>query len=57
MTTKPQEELLTLAKDMQRAYNKEWRRKHPEKVKQHNRDYWIKRAAASQAQRQNIEEE
>ena len=30
---------------VKRAYHKEWRLKNKEKVKQHNRTYWTKKAA------------
>lgn len=32
------------AKEMQRQYLREWRKKHPEKVKKYNREYWERRA-------------
>ncbi|MDL2287287.1 hypothetical protein LJB90_01825 [Eubacteriales bacterium OttesenSCG-928-G02] len=28
----------------QRAYKKEWRKNNPEKVKEHARKYWLKKA-------------
>lgn len=33
-----------LAHELQANYLREWRRKNPEKVKQYNRDYWIRKA-------------
>jgi len=32
-----------LARELQRDYLREWRRKNPEKVKQYNRDYWLRK--------------
>lgn len=33
------------AKAMRRAYIKAWRQNHPDRVKEHTRKYWEKRAA------------
>lgn len=38
-------ELSNLAKEAQRAYLREWRRKNPEKVRESNRRYWERKAA------------
>lgn len=32
------------AKEERLNYFREWRRNNPEKVKQHNKNYWLKRA-------------
>lgn len=32
------------AKEERLKYYREWRRKNPDKVKQHNKNYWLKRA-------------
>ncbi len=37
-------ELETARKDAQAAYHREWRRKNPDKVREINRRYWLKRA-------------
>ena len=33
------------AREAQRAYLREWRRKNPDKVKEQNRRYWERKAA------------
>jgi len=38
--------LETTAKEERLKYFREWRRKNPEKVKQHNKNYWEKKAKA-----------
>jgi len=45
------QELETARKKAQAAYHREWRRKNPEKVKEANRKYWAKKAAAMEAAR------
>ena len=37
-------ELSNQAKEAQRAYLREWRRKNPEKVRESNRRYWERKA-------------
>lgn len=32
------------ARELKREYEREWRRKNPEKVKQYNRNRWLKKA-------------
>ena len=32
------------AREARRQYLKEWRKRNPEKVKQHTRDYWERKA-------------
>lgn len=32
------------AREMQRRYLREWRKKNPDKVKKYNRDYWRRKA-------------
>ena len=34
------------ARELKNAYLREWRAKHPENVRQHNKNYWMKRAEA-----------
>lgn len=46
-------ELSKQAKDAQRAYLREWRRKNPEKVRENNRRYWERKAA--QLEQEQIE--
>ena len=31
-------------RELRRKYLREWRKRNPEKVRQYNRDYWIRRA-------------
>ncbi|MCD8050130.1 MAG: phosphatase [Clostridiales bacterium] len=38
------------AKAARRAYQREWARKHPDRVKEHQQRYWAKKAAQQQAQ-------
>lgn len=39
-----QSELEEKAKEVQRAYMREWRRKNKDKVKKHQQTYWQKKA-------------
>ena len=39
------EQLSDKAKAMKNAYNREWRRKNPEKVQKYFKKYWEKQAA------------
>lgn len=34
-----------IATEMRREYLQSWRKKNPEKVRQYNKDYWIRKAA------------
>lgn len=34
----------------QREYAREWRRRNPDKVREHNRRYWVRRAEKAQRQ-------
>ena len=34
----------------QREYAREWRRRNPDKVREHNRRYWVRRAEKMQQQ-------
>ena len=34
------------AKEARRQYGREWRKKNPEKVREYNDRYWLKKAAA-----------
>lgn len=38
--------LEALAKEERLRYFREWRKKNPDKVKQHNKNYWEKKAKA-----------
>ena len=40
------EQLSDKAKAMKNAYNREWRRNNPDKIKEYHRRYWEKQAAA-----------
>ena len=40
------------AKEARRAYYREYRAKHPEKVREQNRRYWARRAAREAAERE-----
>ena len=37
-------QLEELAKEKQREYQREWRKKNPDKVKEYNKSYWERRA-------------
>ena len=39
------------ALDAQNAYRREWRRKHPDKVRIYNKSYWEKKALQMETQR------
>ena len=41
---KQQKELLQKAREMRNAYYREWRKRNPEKVKQYQENYWLKKA-------------
>jgi len=49
MTAKDQE----AARKARNAYQREWRKKNPEKVKQINERYWLRRIQASEASKEN----
>jgi len=36
--------VIEVAKELQKAYNSEWRRKNPEKVKNSRKNYWLRQA-------------
>ena len=38
------------AKEARRKYHKEWAAKNPDKVRENNRRYWERKAAAQEAQ-------
>lgn len=44
------EELVKMANEARRAYYRAWRAKNKEKVRQHNLNYWAKKAAALAAE-------
>lgn len=48
-------ELSNKAKEAQRAYLREWRRKNPEKVRENNRRYWERKAEQMAAQEKETE--
>ncbi len=37
-------EMQELAREKQREYQREWRKRNPEKIKEYNQRYWIRRA-------------
>lgn len=37
-------EIQELAREKQREYQREWRKRNPEKIKEYNQRYWIRRA-------------
>lgn len=41
------------AKELQREYLREWRRKNPERVKQYRRTYWERKANAEAERRKD----
>lgn len=42
-----------LAIEIRRAYFREWRKKNPDKVRENNHRYWIKRAERLMKEREN----
>lgn len=40
-----------MAREAQRQYLRQWRKRNPEKVKKYNREYWIRRVQKEQAQK------
>ena len=42
------------AKEKQRQYYREWRKKNPDKIRENNRRYWEKKAAKARSD-QNVE--
>ena len=46
-----------LAREAQREYNKEWRRKNPDKVRAKNERYWRRRAARLAAEKEAAKRE
>lgn len=44
------------AKEMRRAYKREWNRRNPDKVKAAQERYWIRKAKAAQDQQQKSDE-
>ena len=48
-------EISEKAKEAQRAYLREWRRKNPEKVRENNRRYWERKAQQMAAQEKETE--
>lgn len=45
-------EIRELARQEQNKYHREWRAKHPDKVRETNRRYWERRAAKLAAERE-----
>lgn len=41
------------ALEMRREYQRKWRKEHPDKVKQHMRTYWEKKALSSTGNKSN----
>ena len=50
-------EISEKAKEAQRAYLREWRRKNPDKVRENNRRYWERKAqqAASEGNKTEVD--
>lgn len=48
-TNNQQHDLETAAKKMQSEYNRKWRQENPEKVKEYNQSYWIRKAQEAQS--------
>lgn len=38
------EEIQMKAEELRREYLREWRKKHPDAVRKHNKDYWVRKA-------------
>ena len=45
------------AREAQRQYLRNWRREHPDRVQQHNRTYWQRRAALMAAEKEAAKRE
>lgn len=45
------------AKAMRRAYIKAWKKNHPDRVKEHTRKYWEKKAAEAERLAQAADED
>ena len=43
-----------LAREERLIYFREWRRKNPDKVRNHNRNYWLKRAERKQKEEEEL---
>jgi len=46
-------ELSEKARELRNTYQREWKRKHPEKARQYNQTYWMKKAAALNKKEEN----
>lgn len=44
-----------VANEMRKAYQKEWRAKNKDKVKEYNQRYWLKKAAELQKEQKECE--
>ena len=53
LNTLPAEEQKAI--EARRAYQRQWRAANKEKVREHNRRFWLKKAAEQQEGRQNNE--
>ena len=45
----------TLAKELSRKYQREWRAKNKDKVKRYNQNYWQKKAEKLQKESEKVE--
>ena len=43
------------AEEMRREYLREWRRKHPDAVRKHNKNYWVRKAQREEEQKDAAE--
>ncbi len=50
-------EMSEKAKAMRRAYIKAWKKSHPDRVKEHTRKYWEKKAAEAERLAQVADED
>lgn len=44
------------AREAQRQYLRKWRREHPDRVQQHNRTYWQRRAERLKAEKEAVKQ-
>ena len=45
------------AAELRREYQRQWRRKNPEKVKKYNKDYWMRKAELESRELMSCREE
>ena len=44
-----------IRRDYMREYLREWRKKNPEKVREHQQNYWVRKAEKMLAEKENEE--